>query len=150
MSILQDQVPAQPFSVIRAILDSELDFEKTFQSFESEPIGAASIGQVHRAVLKDGRRVVVKVCYPNVERLLRGDVRTIKMFAQVAQPVHVPGLEEMENQFQTGKRRQTMAIAMICAIRVFNWLSVSLIIPLHGTFCYAFALLYLQKLTRAS
>jgi aarF domain-containing kinase len=45
--------------------------------------------------------VVVKVRYPNVERILRGDVRTITMFAQVAQPVHVPALEEVEKQFMT-------------------------------------------------
>lgn len=91
MSVLQDQVPPQPFSTIRDIIASELDIDKTFQSIDPEPIGSASIGQVHRAVLKDGTHVVVKVCYPNVERLLRGDVRTIKLFARVAQPVHVPG-----------------------------------------------------------
>ena len=45
--------------------------------------------------------MVVKVRYPNVERLLRGDVRTITMFAQVAQPVHVPALQEIEKQFMT-------------------------------------------------
>jgi aarF domain-containing kinase len=101
MSILQDQVPAQPYSVIKEIVESELPFDETFQSFDPEPIGAASIGQVHRAVLKDGTRVVVKVCYPNVERLLKGDVRTMKMFAKIAQPVHVPGLEEIEKQFQS-------------------------------------------------
>jgi aarF domain-containing kinase len=101
MSILQDQVPAQPFSVIRSIVDAELGMDRVFATFESTPIGSASIGQVHRATLKDGTRVVVKVCYPHVERLLRGDVRTIKLFAQVAQPVHVPALEEIEQQFQT-------------------------------------------------
>lgn len=101
MSVLQDQVPPQPFSVIKSIVASELDFDKVFSSFEETPIGSASIGQVHRAVLADGRRVVVKVCYPNVERLLKGDVRTIKLFAQLAQPVHVPALEETEKQFQT-------------------------------------------------
>jgi len=113
MSVLQDQCPPQPYETIRDIVASELDWDATFQSFDPEPIGAASIGQVHRAVLKDGTRVVVKVCYPDVERLLRGDVRTIKMFAQVAQPVHVPGLEEMEKQFQTEfdyrKEAQNMA-----------------------------------------
>lgn len=46
-------------------------------------------------------RVVVKVMYPEVEGLFRGDVRTIKLFAQVAQPVHVPALEEIEKQFMT-------------------------------------------------
>lgn len=99
MSVLQDHAPAQDFSVIKEIVSSELDFDKTFQSFDPVPIGSASIGQVHRAVLRDGRKVAVKVCYPNVEKLIRGDVRTIKMFAQVAQPVHVPALEEMEKQF---------------------------------------------------
>lgn len=52
-------------------------------------------------ILSCNVRVVVKVRYPNVERLLRGDIRTIKMFAQVAQPVHVPALEEIEKQFMT-------------------------------------------------
>jgi aarF domain-containing kinase len=105
MSVLQDQVPPQSFSVIENIIKSEMDLEKTFVSMEPEPIGSASIGQVHRAVLRDTNnnattRVVVKVCYPNVERLLRGDVRTIKLFAQLAQPVHVPALIEIEKQFQ--------------------------------------------------
>lgn len=42
---------------------------------------------------------MVKVMYPEVEALLRGDVRTVKLFAEVAQPVHVPALEEIEKQF---------------------------------------------------
>eukprot|EP00957_Ditylum_brightwellii_P020425 1540026-Ditylum_brightwellii.AAC.1 len=73
--------------------------EEIFSSFDPEPIGAASIGQVHRAKLIDGRPVVVKIMYPEVERIFRGDVRTIKMFAQIAQPVHVPPLIEIEKQF---------------------------------------------------
>jgi len=101
MSVLQDQVPPQPFDVIESTIRQELDFEKTFQSFDKEPIGSASIGQVHRAVLWDGTKVVVKVCYPNAERLLRGDVRTLRAFASLAQPVHVPALKEMEKQFAT-------------------------------------------------
>jgi aarF domain-containing kinase len=45
--------------------------------------------------------VVVKVMYPGVEDVFRGDVRTIKMFCEVAQPVHVPPLLEIEKQFMT-------------------------------------------------
>jgi aarF domain-containing kinase len=76
--------------------------EEVFESFDPEPIGAASIGQVHRAVLKGtGRKVVVKVQYPEVERLFRGDVRTLILFCKIAQPVHVPALEEIEKQFMT-------------------------------------------------
>ena len=101
MSVLQDQVPPEDFAtVIRPILQQELDFEQTFASIDPIPIGSASIGQVHRAILKqDGSQVVVKVCYPHVERLLRGDVRTIRAFCEVAQPVHVPGIKEVEKQF---------------------------------------------------
>jgi hypothetical protein len=62
MSVLQDQVPYQPFPVIKAIIDSEMDFEQTFATFEEVPIGSAAIGQVHRATLRrDGTPVVVKV-----------------------------------------------------------------------------------------
>lgn len=72
MNVLQDQVPPQDFSVIKEIVSSELDFDKVFSSFEETPIGSAAIGQVHRATLEDGTPVVVKVRYPNVERILRG------------------------------------------------------------------------------
>lgn len=107
MSILQDNCPAKDFDIVKDIIDNEIKnndigdkLEDMFLSFDTKPIGAASIGQVHRAVLKTGEHVVVKVMYPDVERLFRGDVRTIKMFAQIAQPVHVPALEQVENQFQ--------------------------------------------------
>jgi len=103
MSILQDQCPSKPFPVVRSIIEADYGkpLEQVFVSFEEEPIGAASIGQVHRAKLHNGKEVVVKVMYPEVEDLFRGDVRTIKMFCQVAQPVHVPPLEEVERQFMT-------------------------------------------------
>ena len=101
MAVLQDEVPARDIETVLETIKSELDFEKTFRSFDPVPIGAASIGQVHRAVLHDGTRVVVKVRYPDVERLLRGDVRTMTLFCEVAQPVHVPALQEVEKQFQT-------------------------------------------------
>mmetsp|Transcript_31701 Transcript_31701/g.94855 ORF Transcript_31701/g.94855 Transcript_31701/m.94855 type:complete len:432 (-) Transcript_31701:116-1411(-) len=103
MSVLQDECPSKDFSVVKFIVESDYGkpLEDVFLSFEQAPIGAASIGQVHRAVLIDGSHVVVKVMYPEVERLFRGDVRTIKMFAQVAQPVHVPNLIEIEKQFMT-------------------------------------------------
>ena len=84
-----------------------------------------SIGQVHRATLKDGTAVVVKVMYPGVEDVFRGDVRTIKMFCEIAQPVHVPPLIEVEKQFMTefdyrreaeqlDKVRNNMMAANIC------------------------------------
>jgi aarF domain-containing kinase len=104
MSVLQDECPSEPFEVVKGIVESEFnkDLYDIFATFEETPIGAASIGQVHRATLKrDGSRVVVKVMYPGVENIFRGDVRTIKMFCEVAQPVHVPPLIEIEKQFMT-------------------------------------------------
>jgi aarF domain-containing kinase len=101
LSPLQDQVPHKDFAIVRSIIESEYGrpLNQVFKTFDEIPIGAASIGQCHRATLLDGTRVVVKVMYPEVERLFRGDVRTIKLFAQLAQPVHVPALEEIEKQF---------------------------------------------------
>ena len=103
MSVLQDECPAEDFHVVRRTVETEFGkpLEEIFSSFDEKPIGAASIGQVHRATLLDGSDVVVKVMYESVERIFRGDVRTIKMFAKVAQPVHVPPLEEIEKQFMT-------------------------------------------------
>ena len=99
MSVLQDECPSEPFDVVKSILESEYgkDMHEVFETFEETPIGAASIGQVHRATLKrDGSKVVVKVMYPGVEDTFRGDVRTIKMFCEVAQPVHVAPLIEVD------------------------------------------------------
>ena len=106
MSILQDQCPSKPFHVVKRIVEEEYGRpieQQVFDHFEEMPIGAASIGQVHRANLAKeneseygGQKVVVKVSYPEVEQLFCGDVRTINIFAVVAQPVHMKPLEEIE------------------------------------------------------
>jgi len=107
MSVLQDECPSKSFSEVKDIVDNDyaelgLNLDDVFEYFDPIPIGAASIGQVHRAKLKKtGEEVVVKIQYPEVERLFRGDVRTMIMFCKVAQPVHVPALEEIEHQFMT-------------------------------------------------
>jgi hypothetical protein len=58
MSVLQDECPAEPFEVVKGIVEGEYGkkLDQVFDSFEEVPIGAASIGQVHRATLKDGTR----------------------------------------------------------------------------------------------
>jgi predicted unusual protein kinase regulating ubiquinone biosynthesis (AarF/ABC1/UbiB family) len=60
-----------------------------FAEFDSNPLGAASIGQAHRARLHDGREVVVKVKFPSVERNFESDMNTITNFCRLAQPEHV-------------------------------------------------------------
>jgi predicted unusual protein kinase regulating ubiquinone biosynthesis (AarF/ABC1/UbiB family) len=79
LSGLQDQVPPHDFVEIRQRIIDELGSppEEVFDEFERQPIAAASLGQVHRAVLKDGREVAIKVQYPGIEKIIETD---IKMF----------------------------------------------------------------------
>jgi aarF domain-containing kinase len=100
----QDQVPT-PFEPgeVRAIVEGSLGkkISDVFAHWEEEPMGAASIGQVHRAVLKDGRKVVVKVQYPGIEAMFRNDLSTTINFCKLAMKQHVRPMEEIEKQFVT-------------------------------------------------
>ena len=80
----------------------QLDFDDVFASFDDAPIGVASIGQVHRAVLrKSGKEVAVKFLVPGIESKFRGDIKTIRGFCEFALPQHVPAFAEIERQFCT-------------------------------------------------
>ena len=101
---MQDQLPpALDAAQVRHILEKELGsrVEELFDQFDWKPVGVASIGQVHQAKLKSGERVVVKVMFPGMERLFRGDIETIKNFCRYLQPQHMPFLNEIEKQFLT-------------------------------------------------
>ncbi len=78
---LQRQAPSIPFAQIQNQIEKELGqpLDQLFQSFESEPCAAASIGQVHRAVLQDGQTVVVKVQYPGVDEACESDLKQLRM-----------------------------------------------------------------------
>src|SRR5947209_5506415 len=80
---LQDQVEPFSFAEVEKIVEEELKvrISKAFESFEATPLAAASLGQVHRAVLRDGREVVVKVQRPNVREQVRHD---LEVFAEIA------------------------------------------------------------------
>ena len=84
LSAVQSSVPPMDYGMIRQQVVSELGTppEKLFASFQSEAFAAASLGQVHKATLKDGTEVVVKVQYPGVEETVRQDLQNIKALLQ--------------------------------------------------------------------
>lgn len=86
---LQDQVPARPFSevqlrLVEAFGPSALE---RFAHFERAPIAAASLAQVHKATLADGRILAVKVLYPGIERLIVRDLFVLRLFLPIIQRV---------------------------------------------------------------
>src|SRR5688500_7267079 len=80
---LQDAVPPMEFEVVEATIEAELNarISKLFASFEQEPLGSASLGQVHGAELRDGRSVVVKVQRPNLHEQLGEDIEYFRQLA---------------------------------------------------------------------
>ncbi len=81
---LQDDNPPIEFDIIKKVVEQELgsSIEKTFSSFDSEPLGSASIGQVHSAVLKSGEKVAVKIQKPGVEKYIRSDISIMQFLAK--------------------------------------------------------------------
>ncbi|MBH0776749.1 ABC1 kinase family protein [Nocardia bovistercoris] len=81
---LRDRAPAAPFTTMRAVIEDELGpLTQVFADFDETPIAAASIGQVYRARLRDGRWVAVKVQYPGVEDAIDADLRNLRMFSSL-------------------------------------------------------------------
>jgi predicted unusual protein kinase regulating ubiquinone biosynthesis (AarF/ABC1/UbiB family) len=83
LSRLQDSVEPFPFSDVQTIVEQELGVKisKAFLSFDEEPEAAASLGQVHRAQLRDGRVVAVKVQRPGIVERVAEDVKTLEEIA---------------------------------------------------------------------
>ncbi|XXF77506.1 AarF/ABC1/UbiB kinase family protein [Myxococcaceae bacterium GXIMD 01537] len=90
---LQNQAPSMPYEMVARVVREELGDapEALFREFDRRPLAAASLGQVHRAVLHDGRAVAVKVQYPGIGESLQGDldnlglvVKTVSMAGRLA------------------------------------------------------------------
>jgi len=77
---LQDRVPPRELPVVRRVVETELGrpLEALFARFEPRPIASASLAQVHEAVLHDGRRVAVKVQYPEIAALVESDLANLR------------------------------------------------------------------------
>jgi len=85
LSSLQDAVPPFPFEQVREIIQGDLhrSLEELFLEFDPEPIAAASIGQVHRAVLPNLNRVVVKVQRPGIAPQVHADMEILRELARL-------------------------------------------------------------------
>ncbi|MFE3193751.1 ABC1 kinase family protein [Nocardia sp. NPDC059240] len=85
---LRDRAPAVPSSAMRAVLEQDLGpLSRVFAEFDETPVAAASIGQVYRARLRDGRTVAVKVKYPGVDDAVRADMRNLQMLSGLLRSV---------------------------------------------------------------
>ena len=87
LSKLQDKVPAFTYEQVETIIDQELGkkIPELFASFEPIPLAAASLGQVHKAVLRSGEAVVVKVQRPGLKKLFEIDLKILKGIARYFQ-----------------------------------------------------------------
>lgn len=100
---LQDQVPPRPWKQIRPRVEEELGakLDGLFERFEKSPIASASLGQVHEARTKDGRRVAVKVQHQDIDEIVRLDLKTIRRIMAIVQWfVPVQGLDAYYHQIK--------------------------------------------------
>ncbi|HEX5983154.1 MAG TPA: AarF/ABC1/UbiB kinase family protein [Solirubrobacterales bacterium] len=92
---LRTDAPAMPWEKVVKVLEEEYDGEplsELFAEFEEEAFAAASIGQVHRAELLDGRQVAVKIQYPGIAEALDADLRNAGTIVRLAKAL-APGLD---------------------------------------------------------
>ncbi len=81
---LRDRAPEIPFARMRTVIEGDLGpMARVFADFDETAIAAASIGQVYRATLRDGRSVAVKVKYPGVDAAVDADMRNLAWFAKL-------------------------------------------------------------------
>jgi len=98
---LQDKVKPFSYAEVEEIVQTELGvrLSKAFSRFDSEHLAAASLGQVHRAALRDGRRVVVKIQRPNIRKQIAGDFQVLEEIA-----------EFMDEHTKVGRRYQFVKV----------------------------------------
>ncbi|HUO05461.1 MAG TPA: AarF/UbiB family protein [Candidatus Binataceae bacterium] len=105
---LHDRVPPRPFPMIREQIERELrrPLEQAYSEFDPTPIASASLAQVHRARLRDGRPCAVKVQYPGIDGIVRADLRNLMAVLKIV------GLIEKDFDFQVLMREALKYIPM--------------------------------------
>ena len=94
LASLQDRAPNVPWKKMAAQIERGIGerLDDAFAEFGRTPVAAASIGQVYRARLRDGREVAVKVQYPGIAGAVRSDIKNLRLFAPAAQKL-IPGID---------------------------------------------------------
>jgi ubiquinone biosynthesis protein len=112
LATLQDDVEPVPFDDIREVVERELGgrLSNLFERFEEEPLAAASLGQVHRAVLRDGREVAVKVQRPGIREVVARDLEVLHEVASFLDDHTEAGeryqLDEVVDEFERSLTRE--------------------------------------------
>ena len=98
LSVLQRQAPPMPFTQVRRLVAERLGqpIDQLFEHFDDEVLGAASLGQVHAATLRDGRRVAVKIQYPGIAGTIRSDMANLRALLKVTP---LPGLKDRVDEY---------------------------------------------------
>jgi predicted unusual protein kinase regulating ubiquinone biosynthesis (AarF/ABC1/UbiB family) len=94
LAALRDAAPKVSFKDMRKVIEEELEdpLGEIFSEFDEDPIAAASIGQVYRARLADGRDVAVKVQYPGVNSAVRADMQNLGLLLRLMKRI-APGID---------------------------------------------------------
>ena len=110
---LRDAAPAMSWEKVKRVLEREWEepIYELFESIEHEAVAAASIGQVHRGVLADGRRVAIKVQYPEIADALESDLDLASVMIRLGKAI-APGLDP-----RAGRRRAARASSRRARLR---------------------------------
>jgi predicted unusual protein kinase regulating ubiquinone biosynthesis (AarF/ABC1/UbiB family) len=97
LATLQQSAEPVSFKAITRVVEEDLreKLKESFAEFEPEPIAAASIGQVHRATLHDGRSVAVKVQYPGIAEAIHADIQNLRLGLKLLSVI-APGIDTGE------------------------------------------------------
>jgi predicted unusual protein kinase regulating ubiquinone biosynthesis (AarF/ABC1/UbiB family) len=103
LATLQMEAPGMHPSLVRVQVKGSLgrEPEEIFKQFTAEPFAAASLGQVHHAVTRDGQRVAVKIQYPGIQRAIENDFSLFRTFSKPAQAsghLRKSAIDEIEEQ----------------------------------------------------
>jgi ubiquinone biosynthesis protein len=96
---LQDNVRPMPEAAIRTLFETKLQMGK-FKQIESTPIASASIGQVHRAILNNDKRVVIKVRRPDIDKMIESDIHVLTTLLNIMEFTGASNVSETRELLQ--------------------------------------------------